>query len=521
MRAERYLGAFERFGISWLIFFFLCSVYLITTQGYIQSSDGMSSYLVTRSIVERGNLSIGEERKGLGVEGPDGKYYSKFGIGLSFAAVPLYYLGKISAPFLQMDGDFVTIFSCSLLNVFIVALTGALIFQLGVLFGFEKCTAITLSIIYGLGSLAWFYSSVFYSQPLVSLLIVLALILSIKWRSVWYGSLLAGFSLGCAVITRYETIILLPVFFLYIVFMGMKEKRRTKDIILKLALLSLPFLFFVGLVLEYNYLRYGSYLSTGYNLAQLFTGNPLGRLFHHFFSPGKGFFLYNPLFVFSLPGLYFFYKKRRKEFLLFLLILALYVSFYVTIESWNVFAFGSRFMVPLIPLFVISLGFFFERFGNRGCMRNVFIFLFILSTFIEIAGLTVSPSRHYYKMRIKYGQEGMAPIIAHNFKEGLLVGQIFEVGEVLKNTIDKNKLQEMTGLALKRKSFLGEDDCFILKYGLTLNVPNFWWFYLYLYGFPPGIILFIIIVLISVIFICSFNLYRWTTASSPQGRRLE
>ena len=46
---------FEKCGVSCLIFFLLCSVYLITTQGYIQSSDGMSSYLTTRSIAEEGN----------------------------------------------------------------------------------------------------------------------------------------------------------------------------------------------------------------------------------------------------------------------------------------------------------------------------------------------------------------------------------------------------------------------------------------------------------------------------------
>ena len=509
MRYLLRLYFFKKVGLSWLIFFFLCSVYLITTQGYIQSSDGMSAYLVTRSIAERGELSIGEERKGLGVRGPDGKYYSKFGIGLSLAALPLYYLGKLAVPLLKMEEEFVTIFSCSLLNIFITALTGTLIPHLGMLLGLGKSISVILSFAYGLGSLAWFYSSVFYSQPLISLLIVVALIFSLKCGGVWYGSILTGLCLGYAVIIRYETIILWPVFFLYRVFSKAQEKREVKDFIGDLILLSLPYLFFIGLSLGYNYLRYGSYVTTGYNLGRLFSGNPLSLFFHHFLSPGKGFFLYNPLFIFSLPGFYLFSKVRRNECFLFMLIVILYVAVYLKGRGWSVFAFGIRYFVQVIPLFTISLGFFIERFENKMWVKSVLVILFVLSAFIEISGLTVSPSRHYYKMRIKYGKEQMVPVIAYNVKEGLLVGQIIGMGEVLRTATEKERLQEMTTLALKRKSFLGEDDRYILQYGLTLNVPNFWWFYLSLYGFPREIVLSIMVLLILVILISSFGICRW------------
>ncbi len=41
----------------------------------------------------------------------------------------------------------------------------------------------------------------------------------------------------------------------------------------------------------------------------------------------------------------------------------------------------------------------------------------------------------------------------------------------------------MVSLAKKKEKFLGEDIKVVLDNGLAVNVPNFWWYYMYLFGY--------------------------------------
>ena len=93
-----------------------------------------------------------------------------------------------------------------------------------------------------------------------------------------------------------------------------------------------------------------SYQEEGFNLLS-------PHMFDILFSYKKGLFLYTPIFLISLTGLYFSWKKSRFEaytlglFLLFLI--------YILSSWWNWWyggGFSSRVFVEFIPLFAILLG---------------------------------------------------------------------------------------------------------------------------------------------------------------------
>ena len=93
-----------------------------------------------------------------------------------------------------------------------------------------------------------------------------------------------------------------------------------------------------------------SYKEEGFNLLS-------PHMFDILFSYKKGLFLYTPIFLVSLAGLYFSWKKSRFE----AYSLALFLLFLVYILSswWNWWyggSFSSRVFVEFIPLFAILLG---------------------------------------------------------------------------------------------------------------------------------------------------------------------
>lgn len=69
-------------------------------------------------------------------------------------------------------------------------------------------------------------------------------------------------------------------------------------------------------------------------------------------------------------------------------------------------------------------------------------------------------------------------------KDSPIIGQWKEVKKIVGNLRNHEYLESLVSQAKSQKNFIGKNDEEVLKFGLALNVPNFWWVYLYLYGFP-------------------------------------
>jgi len=72
---------------------------------------------------------------------------------------------------------------------------------------------------------------------------------------------------------------------------------------------------------------------------------------------------------------------------------------------------------------------------------------------------------------------------------------------------DKEFVDQLVTQALAGKRFLGTSDNEVLEKGLAVNAPNFWWYFMYLFGFSAWLIFFPVIVLLSISMFCGYKLY--------------
>ena len=134
--------------ISVYLFIFFLSVYLLTASAPVRFTDvGIARIEVLKSITERFDLSI---PTGMGIKGHDGREYSLFAIGSVVLAIPFYITGKLIgiSPF-----DLIAI-----MNQLAGASTVVLVFLFSFSLGYSKRASLYASILYGLGTMAWYYS---------------------------------------------------------------------------------------------------------------------------------------------------------------------------------------------------------------------------------------------------------------------------------------------------------------------------------------------------------------------------
>ncbi len=180
-----FVQRYQRF-ITGLWVYLLClAVYLMSGSGHFSSTDHVSVYLTTQSLIEDGDLAIkpinNTER------GPDGRFYGVFGLGQSVASIPLYLLGRtaehLASPWLNAYwsganlgdwGGTVPIYFVSLFNQFITPMTCVLVFLFGIELGYSRLRSLFVTLAFSFGTANWVYAKEYFQHPLESLCLLTA-----------------------------------------------------------------------------------------------------------------------------------------------------------------------------------------------------------------------------------------------------------------------------------------------------------------------------------------------------------
>jgi hypothetical protein len=335
------------------VFLFFLSFYLFTAQGSIQNSDGMSMYLLTRSIAEKGKFSIESERTDILSLGEGERYYSKYGLGQPVLAVPLYLTGMSVAKVFGIPKRFTTLFTVSLFNPIVSALVCLLLFLCALEMGFDRRVSLFLPFAYGLSTTAWHYSQDFMSEPLTTLFLLSALYFVLK---VPPGShrhyLYSGCAAGCAFLVRPASLVAIPCYLIYII---VKERggERTGQLFKGASFFLSGFVPFLLMYFLYNFLRFGSIVEAGYGHG--FTTPLWVGIVGHLFTPGKSIFLYNPILIIAVIGFYDFIKARPHEALLVGFMFLGHLILYSKWDCWmGGMCWGSRFLLVTFPYLILS-----------------------------------------------------------------------------------------------------------------------------------------------------------------------
>ncbi|PIQ96182.1 MAG: hypothetical protein COV67_10695 [Nitrospinae bacterium CG11_big_fil_rev_8_21_14_0_20_56_8] len=487
--------------LSWLVFLFFLSVYLLTSQGSIQSSDGKIMYFLTQAVIEHHQFNLSDYFDGSTVE-----RFSKYGLGMSVLAIPFYVAGLGLSKVLGIDPVFTTTFCVSLINAWVTALSCLMVFRFGRdRFNFRYRTAWVLSLAFGLSTPAWVYSEDFMSEPATTLVLLCAAYLITDPRPALKNQnlLWAGIFLGLGLLFRASTAIALPGFLLYLALTGgHRGGEKYCDLLADLARFTLPLLLFLCVIFFYNFVRYQNIFVSGYEKGfgpWLFKG-----LYGILFSPGKSMFLYAPVLMLGCAGIPGFFRSRPGSALLFVWIILAHLMLFSCWHSWfGGLSWGPRLMLVTFPFLVLPAGFLLE--SNPRVFNTPVAYLIALGILIQIPGVTVNMARYYYFMKAEYGEKAH-DLILYSAPHTPLLGQFGMMGQVIRNLGDRKGMEERVAIAKQQGRFTGMDPATVLKKGLAVNAPNFWWLYLYLFGYPFIMAGLPPLVLLSTVWICGYKI---------------
>lgn len=451
----------KRRSLGLILALLLFSIYLFTYRGGFHSVDEVSIFAVTESLVKFGQVNTNQiawtqwttsQAEAQGFFGADGQVYSKKGLALSLAQAPLYGLALLT-PGLGM------LQTVSLLNAFVTAVTGLLVLMFLDRLGFRPITSLVTALIFGLATLAWVYAKYLFSEPLAGFLILLSAYMLFTFRQ--EGGLrhlaIAGLAAGFAVLTRANNLFLLPIFALYLLWILNEQLTINNEqltinkkhpspppsfhpsILLPLLTFTIALAIPGLLLLIYNAARSGHPLQTGYDLT-LFSPNLLLGLYKLLFSPLRGLFVYTPLLLLSLPGWWQLRGRNPAESWLFAGLVGVTVVLFSAWSSGEGLSWGSRFLVPVVPLLSLCLAPLIEnelfnfranppRF-TRHVARVTFAGLLSLSLLIQILGVTINPWVYLAQIQAEFGGEFFLENTAalYDVRYSQIAGQLLNFG---------------------------------------------------------------------------------------------
>jgi hypothetical protein len=349
-------------------------VYLLTMSGHTYSTDEETMLASSWALVESGRWDIHPSGSWVHTQGVDGRYYSVFGPGQQFAAIPWVAVG------LLVDGLFPSELSgfplrlvLSTFNALIVAGLCALLAAVGMALGYSEKASLTLGGTMAFATFLWPHSRTFFAEPMVALLFLASFYLVLRpgnsARVTVSGNLrrftsplaLSGLLFSLSLLFKVQYAVAPPAFLIYIYLKSKAQRRipstpevQSSPIAPRSSLLAWLSGLALGLLplLIYNWLIFGNPLRTGYGseLAALFKTPLWEGAFGLLLSPGKGLVWFALPVVLSVAGARRFFLRHKAEFLFVLgLALTLIIFFGMFHLWWGGGSWGPRFLVPLVP----------------------------------------------------------------------------------------------------------------------------------------------------------------------------
>ncbi len=512
---------------QWHLLGFLLALYALLAGLRVDTDDGELVYQVARSIMLRGDYNIPAPEGGhsyYGAWGADGRYYSPTGLGASLSMLPFYGFGALIG---RVTGwathGYVTRATVALRNIVAGALTGWALLHLARRLGYSERAAVFGSLASVLATPFVVYTKTTFSEPLLALLLTLAMAAVIEptrqaqsgaahcavlWR--WLS---AGSALGFAFLVKPIAITVVPAFSAYAL-LRHRDTRRWSA----LGALALPLGIGIGATGWYNALRFGSVLQTGYSGIH-FGLAPWAGLYGLLLSPGKGLLLYCPLVVLGALGWRRLAARRPGPAWLILGSATLYLCAHAIYSEWaGGGCWGPRLIVPIVPLLVLPLGEWLDAQRGQRLRELAAALLVAVSLVIQLPALAVhwgrsahavyaesaSETEYNYRIRYRLSDSALWRQWVGFVEVSALMRQPERRLQVLE-TAREVGLQE----AAWPLSVASDADVLTRTVGLlAFNVYDFWWVYWPLLGAPLWAVGLAIAVLLGVLAGCIRGLAR-------------
>ena len=493
------------------VFLFFSALYIFSMGGHGYGGVGTTTYDVTRSIVLEHSVAI--QPVPWGKVGYDGRFYAQYGIGHSVYNIPFYLLGHaltLLSPALAAQYARLTMFTTLLGQPVISALTCALLLLFCRKAGYALNTSCTCALLYGLGTQAWMYAQLDFSEPILTFFLLSAAYLAHRpgGRPAHSAAnlVLSGLCLGIAMTVKIVAVIVLPVFFVYI--MSGSDSAGIRSSLKKAVLFGFPVLLAgFGIVGAYNMLRFANPFETGYGSEFTFCyTDVLRHIGENLWGLEGSIFFYSPVILLALCGARRFFLRFGEFALLTWGVVATFFLFYPF--TTNELYYGPRYLTPTLPFFLVVTGAYLENSSIGSVAQTLRKYLIagllVLGIGQQLLGVVVNYHTFYWRIQYTlpladetvrlsdYGQLLRAtPELPH------IQGHLWLVKHAVSDLFHRNGFP-LQGIELL--SNVQDRNAFIPYYGLDL-----WWAHAKFVAasggvMPVAIVLFLISVMGAALF---------------------
>jgi hypothetical protein len=309
----------------------------------------------------------------------NGHYISVYPPGPALLALPVYALPVVAG-----------ISATSNWLPYLEKLSATLIAALSVLFLYwalgelvaEK-TALIIAIIYAFGTSTFSLSSqALWQHGPGQCLLSLALYFCLRGIKEDRFIPFAILALACSIVIRPTNVLIALPFGLYVL-------HKYPHLIIRSALFALPPLMFLC---AYNYVYFGSVMSSGYNASTLVSVSSFSMPFFEglsglLLSPGRGLFIYSPILIFSIVGIVKSWNERLMIFRYLTMALVCDLILYSKYTWWGGgFCYGPRMLAELTPILCLFLYPIFKIVERRCYLRLFFLALSLVSISFHALG---------------------------------------------------------------------------------------------------------------------------------------
>jgi hypothetical protein len=282
-------------------------------------------------------------------------------------------------------------------------------------------------------------------------------------------------ALGLALLTRETTLIVLPVFAVYLAARIRSRSDKTRLIPVATATIGVCL---AGVAL-WNVTRFGNVFVTGYS-GHLWTASLVPGLYGLLLSPYKGLILYVPLTISAVLSWPRFYRQWPAEALLCGGIVLVYLIVHAAYTDWPGGGnWGPRFLVPALPFLLFALPFGGTR-SPRWTAATVI--LCMASLLVQLPAIYVSYARYYPMvgtrddrtlLQITNRHPLLTPIVEQWRSVPIVTTHLrYGLPSARSDLTQKVSGQDVSTLPLHE----------VLRRSVTVNFPDFWFVYLALSG---------------------------------------
>lgn len=320
----------------------------------------------------------------------NGHCYVAAAPGLGLTAVPVYIGLK---PFLHfLSDDFYKDEGFSILNLFFSfffavlpgAIIAVLLYNLLQTLNLKEKERMLIVFASSFGTLLFFYSTKFMAHTMGAFTLFSAFYMLFISRDVpekKYLYFLTGICLGMAVLLDYILIIGSAIFLLY----AISNFKKTR--ILNYIFLILGSSLVALLYMYYHYKCFGNPFKGAFAYGYMYSPGSVCLtepkvIYELTFGTYRGMFMYMPILLVAVYGIYAFFRKPERKFLKEMIFISLF-SFSVFLmicgyRAWDAGgAFGQRYFVCFIPFLMIPVAFAYRRISFRVIFWIVAISIFI------------------------------------------------------------------------------------------------------------------------------------------------